>query len=149
MENNITTTPAAEGKKQQNAERNPIARFLSAANKKRKRIALSITTAITMSMVSAVTAFADDGAEGGGGGGGSALGNAGEDEFNQLIGFFALWIGRIGMVVAFVGGIMFGLAVKNEDSEAKTRGLMTTVSGFIVFALTKSLNLFGFSVPGI
>ena len=147
MENNITTTPAAEGKKQQNAVRNPIARFFSAANKKRKRIALSITTAITMSMVSAVTAMVSAVTAFADGDGGGGLGKAGEDEFNKLIEFFALWIGRIGMVVAFVGGIMFGLAVKNEDSEAKTRGLMTMVSGFIVYALTKSLNLFGLGVP--
>lgn len=126
------------------AQKNPVKGFFSMLNAKRKKIALSISTMIAMSMATAVSAFADG--EGGGGGG---LGNAGEDEFNQLIGFFALWIGRIGMVVAFVGGIMFGLAVKNEDSEQKTRGLMTMVSGFIVFALTKSLNLFGFSVPGI
>lgn len=53
------------------------------------------------------------------------------------------WIGRIGLVVAFVGGIMFALAIKNDDAEAKTRGLMTLASGFVVFALTLSLDLFG------
>ena len=140
MENNITTTPAAEGKKQQNAERNPLARFLTAVNKKRKQLVTSITTMVTMAMVTAVTAFADDTS----GGGGGTMSNAGEEQFNQLINFFATWIGRIGLVVAFVGAIMFGLAVKNEDAEAKTRGLMTMVSGIIVFAVTKSLNLFGF-----
>lgn len=67
--------------------------------------------------------------------------------FDQVIIFFASWIGRIGLVVAFVGGVMFGLAIKNEDAEAKTRGLMTMVSGFVVFAITKMLNLFGITVP--
>lgn len=136
MENNniITTVPAAEGKKQ-NAERNPLARFFSAAKSKCKKVITAVTTMVTMTMVSAVTAFAE-----GGGGGGTVDGEA---AFNQVIGFFATWIGRIGLVVAFVGGVMFALAIKNDDAEAKTRGLMTLASGFVVFALTLSLNLFG------
>lgn len=137
MENNIITTNlAAEGKKQNN-ERNPLARFFSAANKKRKQIIASVTTMVTMAMVSAVTAFADPADEGGGGT------VDGEAAFNSVIGFFADWIGKIGLVVAFVGGIMFALAIKNDDAEAKTRGLMTLASGFVVFALTLSLDLFG------
>ena len=135
MENNIiTTTPAAEGKKQNN-ERNPLARFFSAVNKKRKQIITSVTTMVTMAMASAVTAFAE------GESGGEVV--DGEAAFNSVIGFFADWIGKIGLVVAFVGGIMFALAIKNDDAEAKTRGLMTLASGFVVFALTLSLNLFG------
>ena len=143
MENNIITTvladdarPAAEGKKQ-NAERNPLARFFSGAKKKCRKVITTVSTMVTMAMVSAVTAFA----EGEGGGGGGTV--DGEAAFNQVIGFFATWIGRIGLVVAFVGGVMFALAIKNDDAEAKTRGLMTLASGFVVFALTLSLNLFG------
>lgn len=112
---------------------NPIKRFFSAVNAKRKKIALSISTTLTMAMMSAVTAFADD----------AAPAVDGEAAFNNVIGFFATWIGRIGLVVAFVGGIMFALAIKNDDAEAKTRGLMTLASGFVVFALTLSLDLFG------
>lgn len=128
MENN--TTLAVQGTAKHT---NPIKRFFSAINAKRKKIALSITTTLTMAMMSAVTAFAEDG------------GNVvdGEAAFNNVIGFFATWIGRIGLVVAFVGGIMFALAIKNDDAEAKTRGLMTLASGFVVFALTLSLDMFG------
>lgn len=135
MENNniITTVPAAEGKKQ-NAERNPLARFFSAAKSKCKKVITTVTTMVTMAIMTAVPAFAE-------GGGGGAV--DGEAAFNQVIGFFATWIGRIGLVVAFVGGVMFALAIKNDDAEAKTRGLMTLASGFVVFALTLSLNLFG------
>ncbi|MGN0597914.1 MAG: hypothetical protein ACI4J1_11380 [Ruminiclostridium sp.] len=117
---------------------NPVKRFLSAVNAKRKKVMLSLSTMVTMTMVSTVSAFAEG--EGGGGGGGSVDGEA---AFNSVIGFFATWIGRIGLVVAFVGGIMFALAIKNDDAEAKTRGLMTLASGFVVFALTLSLDLFG------
>lgn len=136
MENNniITTVPAAEGKKQ-NAERNPLARFFSGAKKKCRKVITTVSTMVTMAMVSAVTAFAEGEGEGGV--------VDGEAAFNQVVGFFATWIGRIGLVVAFVGGVMFALAIKNDDAEAKTRGLMTLASGFVVFALTLSLNLFG------
>ena len=137
MENNIiTTVPAAEGKKQ-NAERNPLARFFSGAKKKCRKVITTVSTMVTMAVITAVPAFA----EGEGGGGGGTV--DGEAAFNQVIGFFATWIGRIGLVVAFVGGVMFALAIKNDDAEAKTRGLMTLASGFVVFALTLSLNLFG------
>lgn len=112
---------------------NPIKRFFSALNAKRKKVMLTVTTMVTMAMMTAVTAFAE-------GEGGVVDGEA---AFNQVVGFFATWIGRIGLVVAFVGGVMFALAIKNDDAEAKTRGLMTLASGFVVFALTLSLDLFG------
>lgn len=123
MENTITTTAAQGAAKRTN----PIKNFISALNAKRRKAVLSLTTMVTMAMASSVSAFAE----------------GGEAAFNSVIGFFATWIGRIGLVVAFVGGIMFALAIKNDDAEAKTRGLMTLASGFVVFALTLSLDLFG------
>jgi hypothetical protein len=45
--------------------------------------------------------------------------------------------------VGFVGAIMFGLAIKDENADGKQRGLMTMISGFVVFAITLSLDLFG------
>lgn len=128
MENNITR--AAVGNQQKN---NTLVATLSKLNAKRKKIVASLTAMVMMSVMSAVTAFADG--EGGG--------VDGEAAFNEVVGFFATWLGRVGLVVAFVGGIMFALAIKNDDAEAKTRGLMTLASGFVVFALTLSLDLFG------
>lgn len=128
MENNTLAVQGAA------KHTNPIKRFFSALNAKRKKVMLSLTTMVTMAMMTAVSAFAE-------GEGGSTV--DGEAAFNNVIGFFATWIGRIGLVVAFVGGIMFALAIKNDDAEAKTRGLMTLASGFVVFALTLSLDLFG------
>lgn len=106
-------------------------RFVSAVNAKRKKIAITVTTAMTMQMMTAMSAFADE------------VGGDGEAMFNEIIGWFAIWIGRIGLVVGFIGAIMFGLSIKNDDADAKTRGLMTMASGFVVFAITKALNLFG------
>lgn len=119
-------TVSAAGNKQKKGS------FFSALNAKRKKIITFITTALTMGMMTSVTAFAE-----------APDGGEGEAMFNSVIGFFALWIGRIGLVVGFIGAVMFGLAIKNDDADAKTRGLMTMASGFVVFAITKALNLFG------
>lgn len=126
MENKTTTLAVG---KQHN---NPIKTVFTAVSKRYKKIAAFMTAMFTMAVMTSVSAFADDGAA-----------VDGEAAFNQVIGFFATWIGRIGLVVAFVGGVMFALAIKADDAEAKTRGLMTLASGFVVFALTLSLDLFG------
>lgn len=130
--NNITLNPAA---RKERTSTNPIKRAFTAMSKRAKRLAATVSTMLTVMLMTSVSAFADDA------GGTPAV--DGEAAFNSVIGFFATWIGRIGLVVAFVGGVMFALAIKNDDAEAKTRGLMTLASGFVVFALTLSLNLFG------
>lgn len=126
MKENNTTAVAAENATQKKQKGNFITKKLS-------KIMVAVNTAIIMGMFSTVNAFADE----------VLNSNEGVDSFNKIITFFADWIGRIGLVVAFVGGIMFALAIKNDDAEAKTRGLMTLASGFVVFALTLSLDMFG------
>ncbi len=133
MENKITLAARKE-------HTNPIKRAFSAVSRRCRTIATFVTTMLTMSLMTTVSAFAAPAGGTGGTNGGTVDGEA---AFNSVIGFFATWIGRIGLVVAFVGGVMFALAIKNDDAEAKTRGLMTLASGFVVFALTLSLNLFG------
>ena len=109
--------------------------FMSLKEKKEKlmaKLAVSFITALEL----AAPAFA----EAGGGGGGDVDPDA---AFNNIIGFMAKWIGRIGLVIAFVGAVMFGLAIKNDDADGKQRGLMTLGAGFVVFAITKALDMFG------
>lgn len=125
MVNKINTTLAV-------CKKSPLISALSALNLKRKKLWLSFTTAVMMSVITAFTASADSG-----------MTNEGEAQFNAVIEFFASWIGRIGMVVGFIGAIQFALAIKNDDADAKTRGLMTLAAGFVVFGITKALNLFG------
>lgn len=133
MENNkITLNPAARKERT-----NPIKRAFSAAHNKLTRLVTTVTAMLTVTLMTTASAFAAPA------GGTSTPAVDGEAAFNSVIGFFATWIGRIGLVVAFVGGVMFALAIKNDDAEAKTRGLMTLASGFVVFALTLSLHLFG------
>ena len=100
MENTITTTAAQGAAKRAN----PIKNFISALNAKRRKAVLSLTTMVTMAMASSVSAFAE---------GGEGVAD-GEAAFNSVIGFFATWIGRIGLVVAFVGGIMFALSAAGK-----------------------------------
>lgn len=76
----------------------------------------------------AMVAFAADG-EGGGGVSNSA------SSFDTVVGFIVTWVQRIGYVLAFIGAVQFGFAWKNDDAEAKQRGLMTLASGFIVVAI--------------
>ncbi|MDR2650649.1 MAG: hypothetical protein LBB94_13180 [Clostridiales bacterium] len=45
------------------------------------------------------------------------------------------WVTRLGAVVMFVGGVMFGLGWKNDDAEGKSRGVSTMVAGGIVIAV--------------
>jgi hypothetical protein len=63
--------------------------------------------------------------------------------FNNVVTFLAGWIGKLGLVVGFIGAIQFAFGIKNDDADGKTKGLRTLISGFVVFAVTLSLNLFG------
>jgi hypothetical protein len=67
----------------------------------------------------------------------------GETEFKELVEFFVDWIKRIGLLVAFVGAIMFALAIKNNDADQKQNGLLTMVAGFVVAALCAAVDMFG------
>ena len=98
-----------------------------------KLFAVLFTAAVMMSLC-AVTAFAAAGGAGGGGGS--------EAAYQSTITFFITWIRRIGMMVAFVGAIMFALAIKNNDAEQKQAGLITMIAGFIVAALCAASSMF-------
>ena len=65
-----------------------------------------------------------------------------EAAYQNIVNFFIKWFRRIGVLVAFVGGIMFALAIKNNDAEQKQQGLMTLVAGFAVAALCTGVSMF-------
>ena len=62
--------------------------------------------------------------------------------YNTVINFFIKWLRRIGALVALVGGIMFALAIKNNDAEQKQNGLMTLVAGFVAVAICTGADMF-------
>ncbi len=68
----------------------------------------------------------------------------GDTTFTSIVDFFGKWIGRAGLLVAFVGGIMFAFAVKNNDAEQKQNALLTLIAGFMVAAIcSQRATLFG------
>lgn len=62
--------------------------------------------------------------------------------FQTVINFFVTWIRRVGALVAFVGAIMFALAIKNNDAEQKQNGLLTLVAGFVAAAVCTGVSMF-------
>lgn len=73
----------------------------------------------------------------------SATATSSADTLWQTIaGLVQTWVTRLGGVVMFVGGIMFGLGWKNEDAEQKSRGVSTIISGAIVIAVAALTSTF-------
>ncbi|MBE6873195.1 MAG: hypothetical protein E7493_04735 [Ruminococcus albus] len=66
----------------------------------------------------------------------------GDDTYQTVINFFVKWIKRVGFLVAFVGAIMFALAIKNSDADQKEKGILTMVAGFIVAAICIGVDMF-------
>lgn len=82
-------------------------------------------------------------AGGAGSAGGSGVSNTQADTtYKSVIDFFVKWITRIGWLVAFVGAIMFALAIKNNDAEQKQNGLMTMIAGFVAAAVCMAADMF-------
>lgn len=102
------------------------------SNKKKMSAKLFVTLATVAAMTAAFTVVAS--ADGGGTGA--------EAAYQSTIEFFITWIRRIGMMVAFVGAVMFGLAIKNNDADQKQSGLITMVAGFVVAALCAASSMF-------
>lgn len=119
-----------KSEKQSKTHQNPLKKL----NELRKKLALVIGTFVLTNLTIASTAFAA--------GGGTLDDTVGKTQFDELIGFFATWIGRIGGVIALVGAIMFGFAQKSEDAEGKQRAVNTMVSGIIVFAVCQAADWF-------
>lgn len=63
-------------------------------------------------------------------------------DFDGVVNEIVNWVKRIGAVVGFIGGIQFALGYKNDDADAKTRGLMTLGAGFLVVALCTGYNTY-------
>ena len=72
-----------------------------------------------------------------------------EQLWGTIAGFIGTWVFRLGGVVLFVGGIMFGLGWKNDDAEGKSRGISTMIAGAIVMGLAGMVDtFFGTGVGG-
>ncbi|MBR6982330.1 MAG: hypothetical protein IKH75_02150 [Ruminococcus sp.] len=74
--------------------------------------------------------------------GGGQQQSTAESAYENTIDFFITWIRRIGAAVAFIGAVMFGFAIKNDDAERKQTGLMTLAAGFVVWAVCAGADMF-------
>ena len=54
---------------------------------------------------------------------------------------FAMYIG---IALGVWGGVMFGLAVKNEEPESKQKALMTLIAGIVLMGLKSLMTAIGF-----
>ena len=81
-------------------------------------------------------------AEGADEGSGGSAGATAESSYTTVLTFFITWLRRIGAAVALIGGIMFGLAIKDNNAEQKQAGLMTMVAGFVVVAICLASTMF-------
>lgn len=60
----------------------------------------------------------------------------------SLTGLIEEWVTRLGGVVMFIGGVMFGLGWKSDDAEQKSRGISTIIAGGIVVAVAEMATQF-------
>lgn len=72
----------------------------------------------------------------------TAFGTGADALWNTISGLIETWVTRLGGVIIFVGGIMFGLGWKSDDAEQKSRGVSTIIAGAIVFALAQLTSTF-------
>lgn len=68
--------------------------------------------------------------------------SAAENMWTKIKETIGTWGKRLGGVVLFVGGIMFGLGWKREDADGKSQGVSTMIAGAIVIALCETIDTF-------
>ncbi len=74
---------------------------------------------------------------------GSGVSNTSADAtYKSVIQFLITWLTRAGWLVAFIGAIMFALAVKNNDADQKQAGVLTMIAGFLVAAVCMAADMF-------
>lgn len=74
---------------------------------------------------------------------GTVFASAGADSlWSTLSNEIKKWVTRLGGVIMFVGGIMFGLGWKSDDAEQRSRGGNTIIAGGIVIAIAQLTSTF-------
>lgn len=64
---------------------------------------------------------------------------AAEQEFQSIMRFIGDWTGRVGAIAAFIGAIMFGLSIRNNDAGQKVSALKTIAAGGITISVSALL----------
>lgn len=104
--------------------------------KKLKKRLYSLASMGLVTCYTMATAYADD-----------AVGAKTEADANTafvgVFGYVANWVSKGALAVAFVGAIMLGFAIKNNDAEQKQNAILTLVAGGVVAAVCGMLSTFG------
>lgn len=66
----------------------------------------------------------------------------GINQLNKIVGWIAGWAAKIGLVIAFFGGLQTVLGFMNDDADSKVRGLKTMAAGFMVWGISMSVDMF-------
>ena len=65
-----------------------------------------------------------------------------DSAYENTVDFIITWVRRAGALVAFFGIIMLALGLKNQDVNAKERGIWAAIAGFVVFAVCGAVDMF-------
>ena len=84
--------------------------------KKLERKLLAIVATVMIAVSKTLKAYADDA-------------STASDAMDSVLQTIADWASKGGLAVAFVGAIMLGFAIKNNDAEQKQNALLTMVAG--------------------
>lgn len=69
----------------------------------------------------------------------------GHQRIDIVIQWIVSWVAKIGLVVAFFGGVQVALGFMNDDADAKVTGMKTLAAGFMVYGIcAASTTLFFF-----
>lgn len=52
------------------------------------------------------------------------------------------WVQKGGMVIGFVGALMFAAGWRNDDADSKSRGINTLISGFMIAGIATAYKSF-------
>lgn len=73
---------------------------------------------------------------------GTVFASSADTLWNTIASLIQTWVTRLGGVIMFVGGIMFGLGWRSDDAEQKSRGISTIIAGAIVIAVAALTGTF-------
>lgn len=59
----------------------------------------------------------------------------GEKQYNNVLDWILMWIGRAGIVLTVWGAVQIALSVSNEDATQRRNGILQLISGLMVMAI--------------
>lgn len=64
------------------------------------------------------------------------------EEFQAILDFIKLWARRVGALAMFIGAVMFGFSIKDNNATTKVNALRTLAAGGIIISVTALLPFF-------